>query len=275
MDLNEYVNQLKDREFSSAASPKKLRLNGKTGKYEMSRKDGNEWVNDEHKTPWQGVVLAHRYLCQWKFDPTSSVRVFTKEFSDFDNPITLLKVEGDMKKELHYPDYATFKDTFVKADPATGKSKSPFDFMLSLYVLDLSLDEVVQFRFKGQSRSNWFDFILPQEYGHRLKCIMDFGVDEYDSPMKNKDGEIEKYYAATFKPCGPVEGELAEKVMRSHKGLVEWLQGWERKNMELSAPEAKKIEAPAEVVHYEKEVEPPSPKPYEQSGQINIEDIPF
>lgn len=247
---------------SSRPTPDGVKLNGNTGKFSRSK-----WNKDAKKTeffdmePFEGVVLAVRFFVKWKFNSNAKYDIRSKEFSEFrDEPIELLKIDltnrGNEPTTKTYADYADMKAQNALPDPMTGAVKSPFDLFVSLYVL--TGGEVVRYRFKGDTRSAWFDF---QGLYRTLPVIVTkFGVSEPKAMPARPGEEAKVYYSGTFEYSRDVDGTLCDEVMRAMKDMETWFAFWKK-------------ESPAAPVKLEAGYVAALPAP--EDDEIRVEDIPF
>jgi len=219
---------------SSIPSPMGLKLNGNTGTFSTSKFDDEkkEWVFTPFAAEgaFQGVVLAVRQFAKWKHDPNAQFDIRTREFERYDEPIELLKIPVNDRKNAEttrYENYYAFKDAMCTTDKVSGKVTSPYDFTVSIYVLVGK--ELLRYRFKGDTRNAWF------EYGKLSKeplptVFTKFGVSE-PKEMPARNGEEAKiYYHGTFTWVGDITGETRSLVMNAMNDLDLYFGYWAKKN---------------------------------------------
>lgn len=240
---------------SSRPSIDGLRLNGNTGKLSRSHYDAEKkettFIDLEHQE-FDAIVLSVKFLAKWKFKEQAQFNIVTREFSDFKTErIEMIKretVQGAESVSKFYENYGAFKEAVSMTDPETGEVKAPFDFWVSLYCL---VDgEVLRLRFKGDSRTKWFDYaktvrVLPT-------VVTKVGVSA-PVEMPARPGEIPKtYYHLTFVNGGAVAPEFQTAVITASKDLKTWMDSF------------KNLPAPAPVVSL-----------MEGETEVKVEDIPF
>lgn len=266
LSVDEFFNTMAQMEKrSNFPQPPVMNLKGNVGTYEIStwNKETKEKTVMPWPSKWKGSVLAVRYYSQLEYDADRTFNLRTREFSDFkEEPIELLRIsKGETKVEKTYSSYQEFKLATTKTDEMTGKVSSSFQFFVALYILaaDETEPKVVKFTFKGDSRSNWFDFnksYRTDEFPAKALCqaIIEFSSEE----KKMTSGT--SYYAATFKTVGLADGAWAEAVMHNTMDLMVWMNAWKTINKE---PERQvPIEELATIQ-------------IEEEPEIKIEEIPF
>ena len=205
-------------------TPPGLRLNGKTGVFSRSEYNADsketEFKDLEEKS-FDGVILAVRYLARWKWRENAVFSIGTKEFKDFKNErIELIKrenVAGAVPVSKFYANYAEFKETVASVDKETGESKSPFDLLVSLYVLVNG--EIIRFRGKGETRSAWFTYT--QSVKSPKTVVTAIGASDLITERDGKAVPV-PYYHATFTSKGDVPAELRGQVIEAANDLDTW-----------------------------------------------------
>lgn len=225
----------------AAARVNELRMNGNTGEWTVSKWDPERKERTEEKTAAPAVVvLATRYFVRWKFKKDAPFSVFSREFTEFrGEPVTLLKYDnakkGEAPVEKRYADYFDLKDSLKKVDDITGVETHPYDFCVSLYVLVGGA--VLNYRFKGDTRSNWFDY--QKALTSPIAVVTQLGTSEETMPAK--DGEEAKtYFAGTFANLGLVPPADREAVMKASAELKAVFAAWkaQRQQPEAVVPKA-------------------------------------
>lgn len=222
-----------------------VKLNGKEGVFKIRRHDSasKEWTEDaETPRAFSGVMLAVRYSSKSRYKENATVRLFSREFSDFQNePVTLYRKEGTQDAvPKTFDSYHAMKEATAMVNQMTGEKTYPLELLAHAYVLMLSPKmEVVKVELKGASRSAFFD---APDFG---VDVVEFGVSE---PQSTPAGE--EYYFTTFANGGPVPVDVRGQVMQADRDLKTWLavrdgaNGTGRAEDVRSAPVA--IEAPDE-----------------------------
>lgn len=221
----------------SRPRPKSVRLNGQTGKWECrtwnAEKKEMESVAYGENGVWNGSILLVKWFAKWKFNDKAKSTYRTREFGTFDDGVELLEIDytkgedATVSKGL-YPDYKTFKAEYVVKDKLTGKETSPFDLWFSIYVMDLSNGEVVNFRGKGQTRSNLWDYLAAYKKQQPSARAMvevgtSFGIERHEMP-----GDASKeYYAATLKASRLLTDTELLQSKDCVTGLVAWMKSFE------------------------------------------------
>jgi hypothetical protein len=232
---------------SSRPSIDGLRLNGNTGTISRSHYDPDAkettFADLEYKE-FDAVVLSVKYLAKWKWREDAQYNIATREFSDFKTErIEMIKretVAGAEAVSKYFDNYGAFKESVSMTDPETGEVKSPFDFWVSIYML---VDgEVLRLRFKGDSRTKWFDYaktvrVLPT-------VVTKVGVSA-PVEMPARKGELPKtYYHLTFTNGGAVPTEIQGNVIEHSKALKVWMDSF--KTTKAVEEPVKAIDAPSD-----------------------------
>lgn len=208
-----------------------LRLNGNTGIFSRSHFDlGTKEVTytDLAEKTIRAVVLDVKFLAKWKYKKDAQYTVVTREFADFrKDPIELIKREnaaGAESTSTFFDNYGAFKEAKMMTDSETGEVRSPFDLWVSLYLL---VDgEVLRLRFKGDSRSKWFDYSNTVRV--TTSVVTEIGVSD-PIEMPARDGEEAKvYYHLTFKNAGAVPPEERGQVMTAWGDLKMWMESFKK-----------------------------------------------
>lgn len=222
---------------SNILLPKYVRLDGNNGgfitkKFNEAQKvmesfpflDGKDFI---------GTILAVRYFAKWKYDKDATITFRTREFQGWDEPIELLKIdtkENKTETAKTYGNYREFKEDHNLIDKLTNKSKSPFDLFISLYIYVPALKEVINYRFKGDSRSSFFDFTKVWDEGftveHFVEVAIRFGY------IKKTNAADKEYYAATFKTESLVPTAEQNDIMQASVGLMAWMKSFGKDNEE-------------------------------------------
>ncbi|MCK9598064.1 MAG: hypothetical protein M0R37_12045 [Bacteroidales bacterium] len=284
----------------SMPTPATLKLHGNLGQFNVIRRVEKESqfskvIGDSLKV----VILAVRYLAKWKYEEKAPVSVMTREFADFNDPVTLLTIDNlnrdNEASERVYRSYADFKADVVTTDKITQKVKSPFDLYVSLYVLvpahrEVLTDKegkevgeafevpssVMRLRVKGDGRSNFFDAKLPRAVS---SVVVEVGAEKKESPQKDKDGKALTYFAATFEVVGDVPTDKRSVVLSAMGDLKAWMGFYEAKRSGAAPAIAASVARPALPPATSsdepplEDMEPDYTRKDEE--EIKIEDIPF
>ena len=224
-------------------SPKMLRLDGNTGEYVIKHWN-NEAKQSEDKpfaTPFLGTVILYKYFVQWKYKTTpEGIKIMSREFSSVkDEKLELLKIDYNKQNKTEvmgvYDSYGAFKEAVKTVDPITKKEAFPFDFWVTLYVYVHELGEVVRFKFKGSTRSAWFDY----NSGYRLdmadvedicQVTTEFGTLKEEKPKSSTQEEADSYYSGTFKTVR-VNSEIEMlEIMKSARYLAAWIASFNKES---------------------------------------------
>lgn len=244
VDSWEAYQRLQETAFAkdSYPTPPAVKFKGDTGVYYRSKlNESGEWEREELGREFRGVVLAVRWFARWKYKENAPFDIRTREFSDFQRErIELLKIDNANRSSeaevKAFDNYRAFKQNYTKKDDEMGTETVPFDLYGSLYVLKDG--EVVRYRFKGTTRSNWFDYM--KATSNPAGVVTLFGCSEaQDKPTgKGKEGESDVYYSGTFTDLGEIPQEDRPKVMAAARDLFAWFRAWEEKRDEARPVEA-------------------------------------
>jgi len=244
-NINAYLDYMEKKEATIQGGkplPKYVRLDGNTGVYTIKKYDSSTKESSNENfldgTGFDGVILTVRFFCKWKFDEGAKVNFRTREFQNWDHEsIELLKIDytnKDSNKETvaTYEDYRAFKAKHTKTDELTGKTSSPYDVFVSLYVYVPQLDEVINYRFKGDTRSAWFDYQNNWKLGnerHISQVLTHFGVsDKKELATKNAEtGKPNFYFAGTFLSIRKNSDSEMVKVMHFVSELMAWIRSFD------------------------------------------------
>lgn len=284
-DLEAYLNFMsgvQNGPRTNFPKPPIVKLSGDDGTFSI--RDWNENTKENEIKPFgliphnmfTGVILMAKYYAEWKYKKDAKAKFRTREFSYFrDEPIKLLKIdyESDNKRAQEiatYQDYLAFKDAKLLKDPTTGDITSPFDLWVSLYVLTED-GKIVNFRCRGTSRSEWFDYdkLYKKELGAKttVQVKTSFTSVMKKKPVsakKEKDDDKDEYFALSLKPIGLNTREEILKTAVVVRELISWMNAWDKHNTNDDA------EQPA----------PTSDLPIidatpRADDEIRLEDIPF
>ena len=242
--VDQFVNALASLEASQRTNipaPKQVRLNGNEGTFSAMQWDAEKKemtfvpFGDNKNTEWYGTVLFTRYFAQWKFKEKARFKIRTREFSTFHEPIELLKIDNENKDAENetktFANYAEFKKAYGVKDQMTDDIAYPFDFWCSVYVYVPLQDEVVNYRFKGDTRSNFFDWMndYKQEgIKHMTELCVRFGQQEKQMPAR--DGQVAKtYFAGTFTTFNKNLEPVMLKIMQSFAYVQSWMKQYQNK----------------------------------------------
>lgn len=238
--IEDFVHQMSAMrgEKTGSGSPKIVRLDGNTGQYVVKgwNQETKKSEDTPFSTPFNGTVILYRYFVQWKFGTTQKdIKLMSREFASFDHKIELLKIDyGTNKTEVvdTWQDYKAFKEAKKRLDPDTGKESYPFDFWCSLYVYIHETNEIIRYKFKGDTRSQWFDY--QKAYKGQLgaidlvQVVSSFGTEKEDMPASASQKEAKFYYRGTFDSVRLNTTEEMQKIMTGTAFLAKWMQGFEK-----------------------------------------------
>lgn len=245
------------------ARPKIIRLNGETGAFVEKAYDAQlKKQVDKPFAAFDGVIIRCHYFAQWKFNSTpKDIKIRTREFADFSyDQVELLKIdyskpEAERTTTLEkYTNYGFFKEAQKTVDKITGKESTPFDLWVSQYIYIPSQKVIVNYRFKGETRSSHFDFL--NTYRDRLKvnklirALVRFGSGA-KTMAKSDSGESKVYYYGTFEALEPTSNELRKEVAAVGMELDKWINSYKEKEptVEIEAPTTQSL-PPAKEENY-------------------------
>ena len=288
-DVNSFIENMANLERQGGkqtASPLLIRLDGDNGKFTKRHFDQNkrEMVTEPFQggTPWTGTVIIAKYYAQWKYNTSGNGMNFrTREFTNFSmSEIELLKIDYNSKADdkivetKTFDNYPAFKKEYETVDKASKKVSYPFDLWVSLYVYRHDLDTVVNYRFKGDTRSNYFDYGKGYRTDNAIKAMVqvktEFGTEEKQMPAR--DGkEAKKYYCGTFTTLGVNEEFEMKRIMEITRELSNWMSSFSKTEElpdETTVPPAlvqSDVDETGYNPSFERGAEP----------EIRLEDIPF
>lgn len=234
---------------NSSVGPKIVRLDGNTGLFTTRRYDAEkkemvvEPFGDNGQKTFTGTILLIQWFAKWKYNSTPDhISVRTREFSDFKyDRIKLLKIDYNKPKEeqtveTEYDSYQTFKKEHEIKDTMSDKATSRFDLWGSVYIYVPSIDQIVSYRFKGDTRSAFFDYLNDyknvegdeREARTTVQVKTLFGSVTREMP-KSSNNESKTYYAGTFKSVAFNTDEELKKVQAATIGLAQWRKSFEKK----------------------------------------------
>jgi len=242
-DVNQFVAYMAslDRGNKSTSNhPRIIRLSGDTGKYVEKSYDAQEKKSIElpFEAPFEGVMILNRFFAQWKYNSTpKDIKIRTREFVAFqDEEVELLKIDYSKKEEERtevmgrFDSYQMFKADNESIDKVTNKATHPFDLWCSSYIYIPALDAVVNYRFKGKTRSSLFDFF--QAYSKKLdvqalvQVMVTFGSKSEKKPASASKEGGDEYYYGTFEPTRLATNEELVKVMHATRALSDWMRSF-------------------------------------------------
>lgn len=286
-DRNQFVNDLVSIEASqrpSIPAPKVIRLDGNAGTFSAMvwNNDKKEMefpaFGDDGNKEFMGTILFVRYFAQWKWKDGARFKVRTREFSTFTEPVELLKIDKenkDSEPEIKtFPNYNAFKKAYVKLDDVTGEPlPSAFDFWSSLYIYVPSINEVVNYRFKGDTRTAFFDFMNSYKNDsirHFVEAKTAFRRVEKTMPAKEGQ-EPKKYFAGTFHIVGTNSDTEMETIMSAFNGVKAWMNQFSGGVDEDSKPQ----DLQAEITKPNTMAQLSDAGLIHPEDEINLDTIPF
>jgi hypothetical protein len=259
----------------SLPRPAEIKLDGNTGKYSIRsyNQETKEYTEKDFGTQgidsmiFDGSILLVKWFAQWKYKPETKLIIRTKEFLNFnDSEIELLKIdleEKDKAKKTTVHDkfnsYGEFKSKYQKVDEITGAVSSPFDLWASIFLFSFAENKIVNYKFKGITRSNFFDYLKDYKNleGNQPRVMAEaktqFGTVSADKP----DGSG-KYFSGSFKTIGLNSKEEMQVIVQAFNDLVNWMNSF--KNVE-------KVEVETELIGNQIEEI--------ANDEIKLSDIPF
>lgn len=245
-DANAFVDMMGAMEAQSMParnSPLEISLDGNNGTYSIrkfnpnTKKWDDEPFGESPYSAWNGTVLYVRWYIRWKYAENSKIDVFSDEFRSWKDPIRIFKTDWNKPKESrtivydNLEDYSALKAKYSQVDPVTEKSKSLFDLCASLYVYVPTHDAVMNFKMKGSTRSNLFDYLGAYkaidgvEDVPRAMVEVDtlFGVEKKLMPAK--EGKPEKFFfSGTFRSVRKLTEKELPKIQEMFLRLAQWLK---------------------------------------------------
>lgn len=261
-ELREQLYGLTGRPGVRMPRPPTIRLNGKTGEYEVSEYDAATKTSTKKTlaNAFVGTILFVRSQVTWKFQEGSEVFVRSDEFDSSQDTVTLWKFTKGHKEALFRGTYSEIKEKYVQIDPATGQEKYPFDYRVVLY-LDHQ-DQVYRMDMKGTSRGNWFDFMESRRKApeHLAELEIIFGTRE--DAMKSGT----KYFSSTFTVKGA--SALGTRALDKIRELKEFFNLF----VEAEHKEPEHVDAQKGIPESIAWAQNTSADP---NAEIRVEDIPF
>lgn len=267
-------------------NPMKIEFNGQLGKYFKRYWDDQkkEMVKEEFVQTWAGTILNpifHYY--KWKYDPKNTkITRKTREFSDFDSQIELLKIdynEEDKSKRTtslgFFNGLEELKAKYGIKDPDTGAVKFPWDLNESVYIYVHELDVIVNFHFDSSSTREAFWNYQKESVYKSINGVQDdtikafaqvktrFGTSDVIThpTLKNDDGTPKQYYSGTFSSVGLNTQEELMRIMDFKTQLSAWMQSFKTNKSE-----------PAKALT---ETDVVKALPAKSEGDIDLSSIPF
>lgn len=244
-NVSDFVKQMaamRGGSLGNNAGPRVVRLDGNTGLFvqKVWNKEENKSEVKQLKTPFQGTVLLYRYFVQWKFGTAADgQKIQSREFSNMDSdPIELLRIDYNQNKTESlgsWSNYKAFKEAKKQVDTTTGKESYPFDFWCTLYVYIHESDEIIRLKFKGDSRSAWFDYNSAyrrdMDVADIVELITEFSSVKEEMAKSASQAEAKSYYRASFKTLRKSTVPELQKIMEATLFLGKWMQSFEKEEM--------------------------------------------
>jgi hypothetical protein len=230
-------------------------------------------------------------MVRWEYQKGAT---YTYESTEFvrtrDNPVELYKrtfatesAKGKIELVATFQDYDALKAEHSHTDKLSGKTTTPYDYIVVMYALHHSSGRLLRMEFKGSSRKSWFDFQPNLREGLDVKSMVQTTIQLGVSKGKMEKGD--DYFFANFGNVTVNDVSKMGHVMKATKDLVAYLnvkygsvgkgikQSAERSVEKAKVTTALPVEntPPPVMGHLSEEAS----RPAVEEHQIRVEDIPF